>query len=129
MAPHRTPALPGVDELIGVYDADGGVVGELRYALGKVFARRHCALCDLTHHGLRQRADWQRVAREIGVPITLLHRNEMDEEIRAAANGRLPVLLARRSGRLEVVLGPAELDECRGDPRTFEHRLREAVRS
>ena len=33
----------------GVYHADGGIVGELRYVFGKLRGTAHCALCDITH--------------------------------------------------------------------------------
>ena len=33
----------------GVYHADGGIVGELRYVFGKLIGTAHCALCDITH--------------------------------------------------------------------------------
>ena len=105
------------------------MVGELRYAVGKVFAKRHCSLCDLTHRGVRRRAEWQQVVDELGVPFTLLHRNEMDHEVRAATEGRLPAVVARRSNRLELLMGPDALEGCTADPSAFERRLREAARS
>jgi hypothetical protein len=110
-----------------VYDADGGVLGELRYALGKLFAKRHCSLCDLTHRGVRHRPEWVQMVSDLGVPFRLLHRNEMDEEVRAATEGRLPAVLARRANRLELLMGPDALDACAADPSAFEQRLRGAV--
>ena len=56
-----------VTRLIGVYDADGSLVGELRYALRKVTGRGHCSLCDLTHRGVRARADWGDFKSRIGL--------------------------------------------------------------
>jgi hypothetical protein len=50
---HRT-----VELLIGVYNADGGTAGELRYVARKAVGRGHCALCDITHRGFTQRAEW-----------------------------------------------------------------------
>jgi hypothetical protein len=121
--------LPNVDELIGVYDADGGFLGELRYALGKVLARSHCSLCDLTHRGVRRRDDWDRMVTDLGVPVRLLHRDEMDGELRDLVGGVLPAVVARRSGRLDRLLGPEELAACQADPRAFERRVRVAAAS
>ncbi len=38
-----------VVRLIGVYDADGTLRGELGYWVGARLGRRHCSLCDITH--------------------------------------------------------------------------------
>ena len=38
-----------VDTVWGVYHADGGIMGELRYVIGAVFQGNHCSLCDITH--------------------------------------------------------------------------------
>ncbi|MBA2282333.1 MAG: hypothetical protein H0W25_14065 [Acidimicrobiia bacterium] len=35
-----------ITRLIGVYDADGSVLGELSYFLKARLGRAHCALCD-----------------------------------------------------------------------------------
>jgi len=48
-----------VRELIGVYDADGTLLGEARYWIGARLGRAHCALCDITHGLFTERADWR----------------------------------------------------------------------
>ena len=50
-----TPAQPFV-ELVGVYDADGGIRGEVSYVVGHLLHRRECALCDITHTWRRKPA-------------------------------------------------------------------------
>lgn len=119
--------LVGVERLVGVYDADGGVLGELRYAWGKVFANAHCLLCDLTHRGLKRRAEWNALVEGLGVPFTLLHRNEMDEPVRRVAGGALPCILVERGTDLELLLGPDELAECGTDLGELERRIRARV--
>lgn len=42
-------------ELVGVYDADGGLLGEAAYVVGRLCGTRHCALCDITHSAVRRR--------------------------------------------------------------------------
>jgi hypothetical protein len=116
--------LPGADRLLGIYDADGGLLGEVRYALGKVFANGHCSLCDLTHRGLKRRAEWDALVARLGVPFELVHRNEMDESVRRAAGGGLPCILAARASQLEVLLGPDDLAACGTDLSELERRLR-----
>ena len=48
---------PSVNRLVGVYDADGGLLGEAAYVWGKVRGTRHCALCDITHRRVRRRPE------------------------------------------------------------------------
>ncbi len=119
--------MVGVDRLVGIYDADSGLLGEVRYALGKVFANRHCSLCDLTHRGLKRRAEWNALVERLGVPCALLHRNEMEEPVRRVVGGSLPCILVARDAQLELLLGPAELAECGTDIGELERRIRAAL--
>lgn len=117
---------PEVVELVGVYHADGGVVGELRYAAGRLLGRTHCALCDLTHSGVRRRPEWDRVAAGLPVPVRLVHRNERDERERAASP-RTPCVLARTGDGLVEVLGPDDLDGLGGSVERFADALGPAL--
>ena len=38
---------------MGVYDADGGLLGELAYLTGRILGIAHCALCDITLNHLQ----------------------------------------------------------------------------
>jgi len=113
VAAHDGDALA---ELVGVYHADGGPVGEVRYVLGKLLGTAHCALCDVTHSPVRRKPEWDRMVLRLGVPFTLLHLNEMPADVARGGTGhRLPVVLARLSdGTLHPVLTPSELDGLGG---------------
>lgn len=80
--------------LIGVYDADGTWRGELAYWIGARLGRRHCSLCDITHGSVRARPEW--VACKAGLPVEFVtfHRNDQPDEVRAAAGGRAPAVVA-----------------------------------
>lgn len=121
--------MPGtVDGFVGVYHADGGVRGELAYAIGKVRGTAHCALCDITHRGVRTRAQWTAMVRDLGVPFELVHLNERDADVRAASAERTPCVLARTADRgLVPLLGPEDLDGLGGDVAAFADRLAQAV--
>jgi hypothetical protein len=127
-APGPEP-LVGVDELIGVYDADGGLFGELRYLAGRGLGTRHCALCDLTHGRLRRRPEWDALVARLGVPFTLRHRNEQTDGVRAATAGPLPCVVARRGATFTVLLGPDDLAAGGRDLDQLERRLRGATRT
>ena len=104
-----------ITRLVGVYDADGGLLGEAAYVWGKVRGTRHCALCDITHGRVRRRPEWDRMVADRGVPVDLLHLNEMPADVRqAVAACGAPVVLARTGDGLLPLLVGAELDALDG---------------
>ena len=68
-----------VTRLIGVYDADGTVLGELSYFLRARVGRAHCALCDITHGRVRERDDWRAERDRLPVPFTTFHRDDQPD--------------------------------------------------
>jgi hypothetical protein len=117
-----------VNALIGVYDADGGLRGELRYAAGHLLGRLHCGLCDITNSPLRKKASWDAMAASLGVPFALLHRNEQPEDVAAATGTLLPSVIAKLvTGELVRVFTPSELDNMGGEVDTFRSRLAERL--
>jgi hypothetical protein len=111
---------------VGVYDADGTIVGEITYFIGKIAGKTHCALCDLTHGlKLRGRDDFKRCATQLPVPIDLFHRNDQPEEFRPLTVNRLPCILAIRSdGAASIVVTAEELDACNKNVDQLERLLR-----
>jgi hypothetical protein len=116
------------ERVVGIYDADGGLAGELRYLAGKVTGRAHCALCDITHGWAGRRRSWDRACGEAGVAVELAHRNEATAEQLAAA-GALPAVVGGLDGGWRLLLGPVELQRCDGDPEAFVAALADALNS
>lgn len=117
------PTLTGY---LGVYDADGGVIGEVAYVVGHFLGRAECALCDITHTW-RRKPEWDEMVGRLGVPFALRHRNEVDDEVRAAlAEAGLPVVLGRDADGWRPVLSRAELERAGGSVESFERMLRDA---
>jgi hypothetical protein len=117
-----------VRRLIGVYDADGSVRGELAYWVGARLGRAHCALCDITHGLARPRREWNACREQLPVPFDTYHRDDQPDEVRTASSGQLPVVAAETSGGVVVVLlGPRELAACRGSAHALEHAVQHAV--
>jgi hypothetical protein len=107
-----------VVELVGVYDADGTIAGEIRYWLGARIGTAHCSLCEVTHGLFTQRSEWREWRTSLEIPFNLFHRNDMPEEV-AKASSELPMVAARTADGIMILLGPTELDRCDGDLRTF----------
>jgi hypothetical protein len=83
--------------LIGVYNADGGVRGELAYVLGHLIGIRSCSLCDISHSPIKKKASFkeleQHLLAEQGIIVKMVHLNERNEREIKASEGREPCML------------------------------------
>lgn len=121
------PLSSPVLRLTGVYDAAGSLVGELRYLVGRTFGQRHCALCDITHGRVREKAAWRAARRQLPVPFTAVHLDERDAEERAVSEGQAPCVLAHTVEGVYVLLAGDELERCAGDPHLLVDALMRAL--
>jgi len=100
--------------LVGVYDADSTMRGELAYWVGARLGRRHCSLCEITHGSIRQRPEWKACQAGLPVPFDTYHRNDQPDTIRAAAGGQAPVVVAETDTDHTMLLASADLEACDG---------------
>lgn len=103
-------------ELVGVYDADATLWGEMSYWVGARLGLRHCSLCDITHGLFTEKSSWQACASRLPVPFTTYHRNDQPDDVRACIGDQLPAIVARSERGVELLVGPAELATCHADP-------------
>jgi hypothetical protein len=83
--------------LIGIYKADGGVIGELSYFFGHLIGVKSCSLCDISHSPVKKKSAFKKLEQELlrdhGIAIRMIHLNERnDREVKASA-GREPCML------------------------------------
>lgn len=117
-----------IARIIGVYDADGSVIGELSYFLRARIGRAHCALCDITHGRLRERADWRASRERLPVPVVTFHRNDQPTRIRVAGGFAPPVVLAETTqGNIAVLLTRDDLQRCAAAPARLIDAIEAAV--
>ena len=104
------------ERIVGIYDADGGWGGEIRYVLRLLAGGKHCSLCDITH-GLNPlgRKDWKAACAKAPFEIELIHRDRATRAQRAAAPV-LPAVLVGGDGSWRLLVGAEELRNCAGDP-------------
>lgn len=84
-----------IQRLVGVYDAEGTMRGELTYWVGARLGRSHCALCDITHGLARERSEWKACQAGLPVPFDVYHRNDQPDAIRVATSNVVPVVVAK----------------------------------
>ena len=119
----RTAGMVRGVQLVGIYDADGSVAGELRYAVGKLTGRAKCALCDITHGwnptGSRR---WKQACAASPVELVLVHRDEATAGQLAAAS-ELPSIVAHDGDGWSELFVSAEIAACDGSPQLLLERL------
>jgi hypothetical protein len=116
-----------IRRVTGVYHADGGLRGELAYAVGRIRGTSHCALCDITHRFVWPKREWADLVAELGVPFDLVHLNERRDQIHTASAGHTPCVLAHTDRGLVLLLDPDDLERLSGDVATFGAALRRAA--
>jgi len=113
-----------ITELVGVYDADATLIGELSYWVGARLGVRHCSLCDITHSLFRTKSNWleivSKLESELGILFKAYHRNDQPADIRKALAGTYPGVIARsESNELHLFMSGAEITECGKSPEAF----------
>jgi hypothetical protein len=118
-----------IAKLIGVYNADGGFVGEARYVVGHLLGITSCSLCDITHSPLRRKPEWDRLVATLNTPLTVLHKNEVDTELAAwLVDKPLPLVVGITDDhRFTTVLDSTRLEDAQGSVTTFGKLLSEAL--
>jgi hypothetical protein len=115
--------------LIGIYKADGGIIGEVSYLVGHLLGTKECNLCDITHSPLKKKAEFKefekRLQVELGIGFRLAHMNERSESELAASLDQEPcVLLENADGSIEFFLDSDELKAASGQVAPFEVLVR-----
>jgi hypothetical protein len=120
---------PPIVSYTGIYNADGGLAGEVRYIVGHLLGTAECALCDITHSPVRRKPEWDRFVARLAVPFAVLHRNELDDELADAVRAEtLPLVVAHRAdGTVVVVLTAEQLGLLGGSVESFERSLAAAA--
>ena len=116
-----------VTRLAMVYDADGGLVGELRYVVGHLLGRTECFLCDITHSGVSRKRAFDELLARLPVPVAVVHRNEQEPTLARASHGLLPCVMAETAAGWELLVGRDALHGCHGDVAAFDGVLAAAL--
>ena len=106
-------------EIYGIYNANGGIVGELKYVIGKIIRSQHCELCDITNNLLLTKKLWKQFIDGLSIPFTLLHLNEQPIDIATYTAGKTPCIILKKDGQFSMMLDMEALGECEGDVLRF----------
>jgi len=107
-----------ITELIGVYDADSTLLGEVSYWVAR-FGITHCSLCELTHGLFTKKSEWKQCAESLTVPFLLFHRDDAPHDVLTALTGEFPAVLQRTTEGVSVILTKDELARFDGHTSNF----------
>lgn len=69
---------------MGVYKANGGIVGEIAHVLEHLVGARECNMCDITHSPIKKKTEFKKLEKqlltEFGIEFRLVHINERSEK-------------------------------------------------
>jgi hypothetical protein len=116
-----------IRRLVGVYHANGTLWGELAYVIRSRLGGAHCSLCDITHGRVREKDEWKQRRTELSVPFDTVHLNERSAELVALTEGNTPCVVAITDDGAEILLGPDELEACKGSPQRLVDAVRAAI--
>jgi len=113
--------------IIGVYNANGSIFGEVQFAINKLLGKTNCGLCELTH-GWNPfgRSSWKDACSFSDIGIELLHRDELTDDQSKAA-GDLPAVIAEGAGEWEKIMTAEDIRSFIGDASGFLTRINELV--
>ncbi|TCD04833.1 hypothetical protein EYB45_04610 [Erythrobacteraceae bacterium CFH 75059] len=102
--------MAGADEVIFVYNADGGLASRAMDAVHKIVRPETyaCDLCMITHGALTMRREWRTFTRRLGVPNRALHRDEFAREF-PGCGFAWPAVIARSGAACELLVSRQEL--------------------
>ena len=110
---------PNITELIGVYDADSTLFGEISYWVGARLGITHCSLCELTHGLFTKKTEWTQCAESLSIPFRLFHRDDAPHDVLNALTGEFPAVLQRTNNDVSVILTKEELERFDGRTADF----------
>lgn len=118
-------------ELYGIYNADGGLVGEARYVIGHLLGLTSCSLCDITHSPIRRKPEWDAMVASLDIPLSVVHRNELTPDLTDwISTITLPAVVGKTdSGDYLVVLDADSLEKPEGSVSAFHKILVDALNS
>ncbi len=119
--------MPVLRRLLGVYHAEGSLRGELAYLVGKLLGSAHCALCDITHAGIREKPTFAACRGRFTVPLETVHLDEQDPALRDFTRGRTPCVVGVTDAGPVMLLDAAALEACEKDVGRFEQALVSAL--
>ena len=120
--------MSNISQIIGIYQADGGILGELKYISGKMFGMAHCALCDITHGRTGKKDAWKECEENLGIPIKFVHLNEREATLEEYTKNITPCIVGKTSKGYTELVNSEQLENCKGNVKELESLLLDSLK-
>ena len=105
--------------IVGVYNADGSILGELKFTMGKITGKSDCGLCDLTHGwNPLGKPSWRNACSASSVEIELVHRDEITSGQNEVA-GDLPAVIIQLGETWMKLMSAEDISSFKGNSSGF----------
>ena len=91
-------------KFIAIYNANGGILGEIRYFLGKIFKDKHCELCDITHILAWKKKSWKEFEKLLGCDLQVLHLNDQSSTMKKITDNKTPCILVKKEKSYGILI-------------------------
>lgn len=106
-------------KIFGIYQANGGLIGEIAYIFRKLVLNDNCSLCKVTHRGLIRKSDWKGYLNTLNIHFELLHINEQTSEMAVYTKGYTPCIIADIGDNYVTLMNSEIIDGCNGSVEKF----------
>lgn len=120
---------PTTPQIVGIYDANSTLWGEVSYWIGARLGQRHCSLCEVTHGVFRRKSEWDACAAELPFPFVTYHRNDMPPDLHHVVRGQFPTIVLDDGIRPRVLLTDSDISRACGSPQTLAELIKTALSS
>ena len=93
-----------------IYNANGSFFGEISYFIKKLSGRDKCKLCDLSHSLIFQKKSWDDFLKELELPYSVLHINELPDSIKQL-NLAYPSILLEKNKSFEELISRQDFEQ------------------
>ena len=112
-----------------IYNAEGSIIGELKYLYDKYIRDIKCSMCDITHNTLSEKKEWKKRCMVSPFKIECLHLDELPKDIENLVEGNTPCVVAKTSSTNEIIIENKELIAMKGNVDSFFNHIHKIIKS
>ncbi len=107
-------------EVVCIYNAKSGLLGEISYLCKRATAQSRCELCEISHGANPLgKKEWKHLSDRFPLPVHTYHIDEADDRACRAAEGNFPIVLLKSGNDYKVLMDAMDLKSCRKSPSVF----------
>ncbi len=114
-------------EILGIYDGEAGILGEIKYGAQKILGIKECSLCNITHKGVSKKKSWLAFQKKFGLDVKLVYLNQQDKDLKEFTNQKVPCIVGKQNNGYVMLIDSVELEKLQGNVEDFFKLLKEKL--